>query len=69
MEASANWCYQLAWRHFDLCVAHKLNLMGNAHTAKARELSSEGGTRAAILWRKKRRRKLTSAHSSASPGQ
>jgi winged helix-turn-helix protein len=32
----ANWCYQLAWQCFDLAIAHKLNVMGNAHTAKAR---------------------------------
>ena len=32
----ANWCYQLAWQSFDLAVAHKLNLMGNELTAKAR---------------------------------
>src|SRR5436305_13849844 len=36
----ANWCYQLAWQSFDLAIAHKLNIMGNAHTAKARELRS-----------------------------
>jgi hypothetical protein len=33
----ANWCYQLAWQCFDLAVAHKLNLMGNELTAKARK--------------------------------
>src|SRR5215472_6272151 len=33
----ANWCYQLAWQSFDLAVAHKLNLMGNELTAKARK--------------------------------
>jgi hypothetical protein len=37
----ANWCYQLAWQCFDLAVAHKLNVMGNEHTAKARELRSQ----------------------------
>src|SRR5215468_1719126 len=37
----ANWCYQLAWQCFDLAVAHKLNLMGNKLTAKARELWSQ----------------------------
>ena len=31
-------CYQLAWQFFDLRVAQKLNLLGNEHTAKAREL-------------------------------
>ena len=31
-------CYQLAWQSFDLRVAQKLNLLGNEHTAKAREL-------------------------------
>jgi hypothetical protein len=25
----ANWCYQLAWKCFDLAVAHELNVMGN----------------------------------------
>ena len=30
-------CYQLAWQSFDLRVAQKLNLLGNEHTAKARE--------------------------------
>jgi hypothetical protein len=38
----ANWCYQLAWQCFDLTVAHKLNIMGNELTAKARELQSPG---------------------------
>jgi hypothetical protein len=33
--------YQLTWQCF-LCAAHKLNLMGNAHTVRARELTSEG---------------------------
>ncbi len=37
----ANWCYQLAWQSFDLAVAHKLNVMGNEHTAKAHELRQE----------------------------
>jgi len=37
----ANWCYQLAWQSFDLAVAHKLNLIGNELTAKARELWSQ----------------------------
>ena len=37
----ANWCYQLTWQCFDLAVAHKLNLMGNKLTAKARELWSQ----------------------------
>ena len=37
----ANSCYQLAWQCFDLAVAHKLNLMGNKLTAKARELWSQ----------------------------
>ena len=31
-------CYQLAWQSFDLRVAQKLNLLGNEHTATAREL-------------------------------
>jgi len=31
-------CYQLAWQSFDLRVAQKLNLLGNEHIAKAREL-------------------------------
>jgi hypothetical protein len=31
-------CYQLAWQSLDLRVAQKLNLLGNEHTAKAREL-------------------------------
>jgi hypothetical protein len=31
-------CYQLARQSFDLRVAQKLNLLGNEHTAKAREL-------------------------------
>jgi len=30
--------FQLAWQFFDLRVAQKLNLLGNEHTAKAREL-------------------------------
>ena len=34
-------CYQLAWQSFDLRVAQKLNLLGNEHTAKARELRSQ----------------------------
>ena len=38
-----NWCYQLAWQCFDPAVAHKLNLMGNELTAKARELWSQEG--------------------------
>ncbi len=38
LHQQANWCYQLAWQCFDLTVAHKLNVMGNAHTAKARGL-------------------------------
>src|SRR5215813_15627935 len=33
----ASWRYQLAWQCFDLAVAHKLNLMGNELTAKARK--------------------------------
>ena len=37
----ANRCYQLAWQSFDLRVAQKLNLLGNEHTAKARELRSQ----------------------------
>lgn len=43
----ANWCYQLAWQSFDLTVAHKLNVMGNELTAKAREIqeSEERPTR------------------------
>jgi len=36
----ASWCYQLAWQCFDLTVAHKLNVIGNELTAKARELQS-----------------------------
>lgn len=44
----ANWCYQLAWQSFDLTVAHKLNVMGNELTTKARELqSAECGERPA----------------------
>jgi hypothetical protein len=39
----ANRCYQLAWRSFDLRVAQRLNLLGNEHTAKARELRSQNG--------------------------
>ena len=35
--SKANWCYRLAWQSFDLAVAHKLNLMGNELTAKARK--------------------------------
>jgi hypothetical protein len=43
----ANRCYQLAWQSFDLQVAQRLNLLGNEHTAKVRELRSQenGGTR------------------------
>jgi hypothetical protein len=37
----ANRCYQLAWQSFDLRVAQSLNLLGNEHTAKARELRSQ----------------------------
>src|SRR6266566_168806 len=37
----ANRCYQLAWQCFDLTIAHKLNAIGNAHTAKAREFRQE----------------------------
>jgi hypothetical protein len=37
----ANRCYQLAWQSFDLRVAQNLNLLGNEHTAKARELRSQ----------------------------
>jgi len=39
----ANRCYQLAWQAFDLRVAQRLNLLGNEHTAKARELRSRNG--------------------------
>jgi|SRR5262249_35052247 len=38
LHRQANRCYQLAWQSFDLRVAQKLNLLGNEHTAKAREL-------------------------------
>jgi hypothetical protein len=37
----ANRCYQLAWQSFDLPVAQRLNLLGNEHTAKARNLGSQ----------------------------
>jgi hypothetical protein len=37
----ANRCYQLAWQSFDLRVAQRLNLLGNKHTAKARQLRSQ----------------------------
>jgi hypothetical protein len=37
----ANRYYQLAWQSFDLRVAQSLNLLGNEHTAKARELRSQ----------------------------
>jgi hypothetical protein len=37
----ANRCYQLAWQSFDLRVAQRLNVLGNKHTAKARELCSQ----------------------------
>ena len=37
----ANRCYQLAWQSFDLRVAQRLNLLGNEHTAKARDLRSQ----------------------------
>jgi hypothetical protein len=37
----ANRCYQLAWQSFDLPVAHKSNLVGNEHIAKARERHSQ----------------------------
>ena len=37
----ANRCYQLAWQSFDLRVAQRLNVLGNEHTAKARELRSQ----------------------------
>ncbi len=37
----ADRCYQLAWQSSDLRVAQKLNLAGNEHTAKARELRSQ----------------------------
>jgi hypothetical protein len=39
----ANRCYQLAWQSFDLRVAQRLNVLGNEHTAKARELRSQNG--------------------------
>jgi hypothetical protein len=39
----ANRCYQLACQSFDLRVAQRLNLLGNEHTAKARELRSQNG--------------------------
>jgi hypothetical protein len=42
----ANWCYQLAWQCFDLPIAHKLNVMANQHTARARELSLQEWKRA-----------------------
>jgi hypothetical protein len=41
LHRQANRCYQLAWQSFDLRVAQKLNLAGNEHTAKARELRSQ----------------------------
>jgi hypothetical protein len=37
----ANGCYQLAWQSFDLRVAQRLNVLGNEHTAKARDLRSQ----------------------------
>jgi hypothetical protein len=37
----ANRYYQLAWQSFDLRVAQRLNLLGNKHAAKARELRSQ----------------------------
>ena len=37
----ANRCYQLAWQSFDLRVAQRLNVLGNEHTAKARQLRSQ----------------------------
>jgi len=37
----ASRCYQLAWQSFDLRVAQRLNVLGNEHTAKARELRSQ----------------------------
>jgi hypothetical protein len=37
----ANRCYQLAWQSFDLRVAQRLNLLGNEHAPKARELRSQ----------------------------
>jgi hypothetical protein len=40
LHRQANWCYQLAWQCFDLTVAHRLNVMGNELTAKARKLQS-----------------------------
>jgi hypothetical protein len=40
-QKQANRCYQLAWRSFDLKVAHQLNALGNEHKVKARELGSE----------------------------
>ena len=41
LHRQASRCYQLAWQSFDLRVAQKLNLLGNEHTAKARELRSQ----------------------------
>jgi hypothetical protein len=37
----ANRCYQLTWQSFDLRVAQRLNVLGNEHTAKARDLRSQ----------------------------
>ena len=45
LHRQANRCYQLAWQSFDLRVAQKLNLLGNEHTAKARELRSQESKR------------------------
>src|SRR5262249_51558888 len=54
LHRQANRCYQLAWQSFDLRVAQKLNLLGlnllgNEHTAKARELRSQKSKRDAKL--------------------
>jgi hypothetical protein len=45
LQRRANRCYQLAWQSFDLRVAQKLNLLGNEHTQKARELRSQESNR------------------------
>ena len=37
----ANRCYQLTCQSFDLRVAQRLNVLGNEHTAKARDLRSQ----------------------------
>jgi len=55
----ANCCYQLAWQSFDLAIAYKLNIMGNEHTAKARELRSQEERQTQIHAQRKNHQKMS----------